>query len=263
MENRSAPVDRNAHVAAAETAYERLFSSLPSASGYQLSQCSAERQGLDRVTELVDLTYGDVPFHCISRVLDAAEPPVGGLVVDLGSGVGRGVMAIALLRQCRCLGVELLTDLHEAALEPARRFEALRASVGSGEVDAELSALDGRLLASAVEFRCADLFDVAVSDASLVFCCCVTWGPAIMERLAAKLANELSEGAAVVTVGQELPELVDLGDKCGAVRFERAWHSIEQLEWGREAFTMHRVAKVGELLARRYRRGKRTKHGKA
>ncbi len=78
-----------------------------------------------------------------------------------------------------------------------------------------------------------------------------------MQRLSLKLANELAVATLVVTVGQDLPEFVDLGDKRGGVRFEKTWRSIEQLEWGRESFTMHQVAKVGELLARRYRRGKK------
>ena len=80
------------------------------------------------------------------------------------------------------------------------------------------------------------------------------WGRPIMQRLALKLASELGDGARIVTVGQRLPPFVDLGEKRGGVRFDEIASTIEQLAWGRETFTCHRVARVGELVARRHRK---------
>ncbi|KOO21793.1 hypothetical protein Ctob_001112 [Chrysochromulina tobinii] len=99
-------------------------------------------------------------------------------------------------------------------------------------------------MAEAVELHCGDLFDHPLADATLVFVCCVTWGPAIMQRLAAKLATELPEGARIVTVGQRLPEMFDLGEKRGAVRFEEAARIVEACEWGRESFVVHRTLRA-------------------
>ena len=246
--------------AVAQALFDRLYeeANLPSASGYMLSQSSAERQGIARVTDAADLTYGDVPFSCMTQVLCAAiDGTPGGVFVDLGSGIGRGVLAAALLHNfSRCVGVELLQELHEAALEPARRFAELRAAI----LAAESGAMPNfNLVAGAVELHCGDLFDHPLADATLVFVCCVTWGPAIMQRLAAKLATELPEGARIVTVGQRLPEMFDLGEKRGAVLFEEAARIVEACEWGRESFVVHRTLRVGELLARRYRKGKQTR----
>ena len=243
------------HLAAAHAAYERLFAELPSQNGYALSVAGAERLGLPRVTDALDLTYGDVPFLCMAEVLQVARPAPNGLLVDLGSGVGRGVVAAALISGCaRCRGVELLPDLHQAACEPAKRFERLRELVVAGKQGDQLAGLDLGLMASAIELLCSDLFDVSCSGADVVFVCCVTWGAAIMQRLAEKLAAELSAGARVATVGQSLPSFVDLGNRNGAVHFLETWRSVQLVEWGRECFFLHEVVRVGELQARRYRK---------
>ena len=228
----------------AAAAFASLYADLPLASGYELSV--AATAGAERVTDGLDLTYGDVPFEALRNLLQRAGCAPGGnadlgAFVDLGSGVGRGVMAAALCAPwSRCVGVEILRPLHEAALEPARRFAALRS--------------EG--MASHVELVCADLFTVELpAEAAVVFCCCVTWPAALMQRLAAKLAAELKDGAPVLTVGPRLPPLVDSapGER-GAVRFDEVSRSVEALEWGRETFVLHKVARVGELAARRARK---------
>ena len=115
-------------------------------------------------------------------------------------------------------------------------------------------ALDHTRLAASAELRCGDLFATGVSAADVVFCCCVTWSPAIMLRLAAKLAAELPAGARIVTVGQRLPEVVDLGAVAGTVQFEVVWKEWAQCAWGSEAFVLHRASPMGKLAARRHRK---------
>ena len=274
------------HIEAAALEHTRLFAHLAIADAYKLSAEEAQRRFGIKRTEEVDLTYGDVPFTALAHGLHAAAPRPGTLFCDLGSGVARGVLAAALLYKfSKCVGVELLTDLHAAAAEPAKRFESLREQCTISPSEPATTGFDARRIAACVELVNADLFDVNLADAAtaaaatnpgdvLVFLCCVTWGPSLMQRLAAKLANELPNGSRVLTVGQRLPAFVDLGeavearaaeagastakDKAaklrGAVRFDEAWRGAEAFEWGSEAVVLHEVVRVGVLEARRLRK---------
>jgi hypothetical protein len=252
------------HMTAARAAIEYIFLELPAARAYTLSAEGTAQRGQAKVTTELDLTYGDVRFDALGRALEAAALPVRGTFFDLGSGVGRGVIAAALCYSLRlAVGVELLEPLHAAAVAgPLHRFLRLRDQLHSGaELDGgrAFSALDATKLALEVELRCDDLFAVDISSADVVFCCCVTWSSAIMQRLATKLASELSSGARVVTVGQRLPEVVDQGAQGGAIQFSVVWKEWAECDWGSEAFVVHTVQRMGELAARRYR--KKANHG--
>lgn len=268
----------DAHIAAAIAAHAKCFSDLPIANAYSLSANEALRRGLPKRSEEVDLTYGDVPIPAVANVLCAVSPRQGTIFYDLGSGVGRGVIAAALLhRFSHCVGIELLTDLHAATLEPARRFSELQGAP-------DRAGLDPSRIAMQVSFVNSDLFDCHLAqDAELrqrqqqqqsapseggqlvpkadvvIFVCCVTWGSSLMHRLASKLAEELPDGSKVITVGQRLPELVDLapgerGKDRGAVRFEEVCRCSEPFEWGTEVLVVQQNTRVGVLAARRLRK---------
>ena len=248
----------DAHSMAARAAFDHIFAELPLAKAYQLSAEGTAQRGQPKQSKETDLTYGDVKLEALERALAAAFLPRGGTFFDLGSGTGRGVIAAALCCGLRsAVGVEILESLHEGALGPLQRFLQLRDELLAGSEPAggaALAGLDPTRLAAQVELLCGDLFATDISGADVVFCCCVTWSADIMGRLAAKLAAELPEGARVVTVGQRLPEVVDLGIKVGAVQFEVLWKEWARCDWGDEAFVVHRASRMGELAARRHRK---------
>eukprot|EP00966_Prymnesium_polylepis_P058258 1349122-Prymnesium_polylepis.1 len=255
----------DAHASAARVAFDYCFAELPLARAYELSAEGTDQRGEGKMSKETDLTYGDVQLEALERALVAATLPADGVFYDLGSGSGRGVIAAALCSGLRlAVGVEILQPLHEAALGPLERFLRLRDALLAGErpdgVEV-LTALEPGRLAKRVELRCGDLFDVDISGADVVFCCCVTWSRAILQRLAAKLAAELPEGARVVSVGQRLPEVVDRGAKAGAIQFEVLWKEWAKCDWGDEAFVVHRAQRLGELAARRHRKKARAAAG--
>ena len=90
--------------------------------GYQIS--FQARQKLFENSS--DLTYGEIPFVSWREIILRANPKNGGVFFDLGSGSGRVVVASHLLFNFRkSVGVELLFELHEAALEIKNNFEKL------------------------------------------------------------------------------------------------------------------------------------------
>ena len=162
--------------------------------------------------------------------------------------------AALLFHLRQCVGVELLQGLHEQAVTPAHRFEELRTQLNIGNdpvpeesptrvsfrfEQAHLAALDPRRVAASVQFVCCDLFDVDVCSADVVFVCCASWEPPIMFRLADRLAEQLKEGARVLTVGKPLRAAVELAGK--RVRFDEVWHGWARVQWGEEPLVLHRV----------------------
>ena len=222
------------HISAARSSFDTIFAGATQ-DFRAISLAETQRRAMRRVTESHDLTAGSISFEAMHTGLAAAHPPPHGVFVDLGSGVGCGVIAAALLfGWSKCIGVELLEDLHNAALTAAERFESLRR-----DLDRNTMLLQQRLIAREVEFRCGDLFDLCLRGVDVVFCCCCSWAHDIMFRLARKLADELADGAGVLTVGRPLPHKVELG--ANTITFKEIWHDMTTLDWGREVLVLHRV----------------------
>ena len=161
--------------------HAHCYATLPIADAYRLSAEDAGRDDALASADSVDLTYGDVPFGALAAALALAEPRgTKCSFIDLGSGVGRGVIAAALLRPFKCcVGVEILLALHDAAAgEPARRWASMATSArlaaetgakpalpqaeAAEEADDCSAGMDARGLAGSVRLVCADLFSVSL-----------------------------------------------------------------------------------------------------
>ncbi|MYM38725.1 histone methylation protein DOT1-like protein [Duganella qianjiadongensis] len=168
----------------------------------------------DWLVQDAGLIYGELQQDELERYFAAIAPFVapGGLMVDLGSGLGKVVMTAALsLPFRRCVGVELMAYRHQLALQrcqhmlalngqqlaqlppPLQHEQTLLLPSGASMTLAHLRDLPQRLA-----FIEADMFKVDVSAATLVFLYSTCFGP-LMPALAQKLASELQPGALVST----------------------------------------------------------------
>ena len=237
---------------ATRAAFHRIYAG-EDLHGRAASIAEARRRGMPRTAETHDLTSGSMTFDGLHAGLAAIKPLArGGSFCDLGSGVGAAVIAAALLHPWKaCIGVELMQDLHDQACQAHRKFEALRATL---ERPDNGRPLDARMLAQRMQFVCGDLFDVPLRELeapAVIFCCCVTWPPDLMFRLARKLAEELDDGTYVLTVGKPMPhQVVAAGGGLQAqeaiqqppserVTFREIWHGMAQLDWGSETLVLH------------------------
>jgi SAM-dependent methyltransferase len=124
--------------------------------------------------------FAVTPDAVVTAMLRMAAVTPRDLVVDLGSGDGRLVIAAAREFGARGLGV----DIDEKLVDYAQR-KAVEAGV-----------------AERAKFELRDLFKTDLSNANVVT---IYLLPAIMDRVAAKLAAELQPGARVVTHDYQLP----------------------------------------------------------
>ncbi|NYE61725.1 hypothetical protein FHW58_002932 [Duganella sp. 1224] len=160
------------------------------------------------------LIYGEMQRFELDNYFDAVQPflPPGGVMVDLGSGLGKVVMTAALSWPfVRCVGIELMTYRHRLAQERLVRLLTL-ARQGLEALPQPLTPDSPLMLPSGVQtsgrhllelgariaFIESDMFKVDVRGASLVFLYSTCFGP-LMDALSNKLARELPEGALVTT----------------------------------------------------------------
>jgi len=152
------------------------------------------------------LVYGEFDLEFFERLLAEAAPQPGESFVDCGSGMGRVVLAAALLRPKlgNCHGIEILPELHSAAIKARAKLEEVALQIAP------------------CEYSCMDLFGddaaAALAAADIVFCYAVTWDRDEKDRLTSLsrlLSKRLRAGSRVLTVG------VRLLPKVGAVQFQQ------------------------------------------
>ena len=160
------------------------------------------------------LIYGELKRYELENYVDfvAALLPRGGTMYDLGSGLGKVVMSMALsLPFSRCIGVEILSYRHRMAMDRLNNMLLIRdrglASMAanidpeqalrlpSGDMTTINHLLDAE---SRIEFVQKNMFEQNLSDANLVFIYSTCFAP-LMPKLADKLARELHEQALVST----------------------------------------------------------------
>jgi len=193
-------------LSAAQPLFEKLYREI---AGYALSHSERNRHPSGETS----VVYGEVVPASFHRALQAVSPQPGETFYDLGSGTGKAVFLAALCFDfSRLVGVELFSGLGGAARQVLARYDAeIRPLLPQGEHPR-------------IDFIDADLRQVDVSDADVVFVHSVCYSPKLVSALALQLEG-LRPGARVVSVGRRIASTT------------LAWQSgfPVDMEWG-EAF---------------------------
>jgi len=172
----------------ARSIYEKIFTGVD---GFSLSYAW---QQLDRGDKERDrnLTYGEIDFEGFFQILyDVPGIVERQVFYDLGSGVGKAVIAAALLGNFKeVVGIELLPPLHEQAIVVSKLWEK--------EKITELPK---------VKFLQEDFLEATdYSNVDLVYIHCTCFSQRLMYLLEDVLQT-LPTGAIVLTVSQSLPRM--------------------------------------------------------
>ncbi|EEH54407.1 uncharacterized protein MICPUCDRAFT_51323 [Micromonas pusilla CCMP1545] len=136
--------------------------------------------------------YGELSWEGMWDVVALAEPKPGDIFLDLGSGLGKMVVAQSLTRDfAECWGVEILPELHDAAMDAPGK---LRAAMGDDAFDA----------LPEVDLRRGDMLAADVSDADVIYCYATVFAAQVVSRLQAKLAAEMKPGARLVMISKQM-----------------------------------------------------------
>lgn len=175
---------------AAHAAYYACYGSIP---GRQIAEEGKMELGREDDDELA---YGEVELLSFWEMLrELVAPQPGETFLDLGSGTGRAVIAAALGLPTlnRCLGIELVPSLHQAAIHVTDCIQASGCSVAP------------------VEFRLADFANISwEKEADIIWVSSFCMSRETMAEIQCR-ATQLRSGSRIVTMeadfGEGVPEL--------------------------------------------------------
>lgn len=122
----------------------------------------------------LDVPYVQTPPAVVRRMLEMAQVRPGDVVIDLGCGDGRIVIAAAVEFGARGVGYDL---------DPERVAEARRNARRAGVADR-------------TRFERADFFQAPIGEASVVTMFLL---PPVLQRMEGRLRSELGEGTRIVS----------------------------------------------------------------
>jgi len=194
------------HILHSQAIYDDLVKPFP----VTLGKATSKKERDNMKTKAPTLVYGEIDFMTFGRIMEkikkiyglpdvGSSGPIGilqrsgGVFYDLGAGVGKPVIAAAILHSFDvCVGIELLEGLHNLSLELLFAYNAKGKAKG---LDTQCQFIRGDFLDSnAKDWR----------DGDLVFINSTCFDEITMEKLA-RMCFRLKKGAFVVTISRRVP----------------------------------------------------------
>jgi len=192
----------DAREAGAHTIIEALYGEVSSSQAFARQAVAANEVEAKHRSRSRELTYGEFDLAFFYRLLRAAHPEPGEYFVDIGSGVGRLVVAAALVHDWRfAAGIEILEELHGLG---ARTHGRLLAEAGG---DDGVWLAPCRFLCQEAEVALPQLApEGSAGGRGVAFVYATCWpsvGPYLAE-LSRSLAATLPSGSRVITIDKQL-----------------------------------------------------------
>ena len=177
-----------------------------------------------------DITYGELDLPSIAKLLQVLESldtinlPARPRLIDLGSGNGRAVLAMATMRPfALCEGVEISPALHSSALQHQSLFES--------KVRPRLPAERAKVV---VRLRCADMLQANLTRADVVFVLSTAFSAGTMAKLFQHAEKSMRRGAVLIVADQptlsskfacvsEFSYRSESGTRGGGTRGDASW----------------------------------------
>ncbi|CAK94898.1 unnamed protein product (macronuclear) [Paramecium tetraurelia] len=157
-------------------------------------------------------------FTSLSVVFQQVSPKKGGVFYDLGSGIGKSVIAASLMHQFDiCKGIEFLHSLHEQACKLKQEVEKQKSLI---EEEMEQIGIKDYHQPK-IEFINGDFQELDWSDGTFLFASTTCFEPDLMNQLSKK-AEDLKEGSYFITVTKTL-EPQTCWDLIKSIQVQLSW----------------------------------------
>jgi SAM-dependent methyltransferase len=151
--------------------------------GFKLSRQARERH------DTLDYIYGEINFLSFIALLSLTKPDEDTVFYDLGCGVGKAVLACAMVYPVqKSVGVELLPELYTSACEQTEKLKNL------GEYTPK---------SNSIHFILGDFLTTNYDDATLIFVNSSTLFGSTWKQLCGVL-NKLSQVKIIITTSKPL-----------------------------------------------------------
>lgn len=137
-------------------------------------------------------TYGEITYEALKTVLDDLGLTKDDVFYDLGCGVGKTCVQVALDTPAKAVGIEL---------SPTRVKHAQN-------VQKKLVATKKVMPAQRLQFQEKNIFDVTMGDATVVFMCSTCFSHKLMQDITDKLARLSKPNLKVISL-KPMPEHKD------------------------------------------------------
>lgn len=169
--------------------------------GFALSRLAREHQ------DAMEYVYGEINFESFIALLSLCKPNASTIFYDLGSGIGKAVVACALVFDVKkSCGIEIFANLHECAVSRQKQLSALS---------------DYHDKAERIEFISGNFLEQTINDASLVFINATAFFGDLWYHLSAHL-EQLQPGSVVISTSKALVSSKFLVTKI----------TVVQMSWG-------------------------------
>jgi hypothetical protein len=192
--------------------YQEIIQQFPLLLGKELSKKERANQNF----ESTSFTYGEIEFKSFAEIFYLIKKkynqflPAKGRFYDLGSGIGKGVIAATVLNDFEsCTGIEYLQSLHDTALKLKESYDIYTNSkkISDGLEKEITSDWTGQTFQEAprVNFECGDILKKYWLDGTLVFANSTCFDPHLMWDIS-KIAKMLPKDTLFITTTKRLPD---------------------------------------------------------
>jgi len=190
------------------TIYQKIIQNFPLLLGKDLSK----KERASHNFETTSFTYGEIEFKSFAEIFYLIKTKYKHLLsergrfYDLGSGIGKGVIAATILHDFEfCIGIEYLQSLHDTALKLKEAYdtfmvnENLTITINSDWTEQTFQNIPK------VDFQCGDILQKNWLDGTLIFANSTCFDPHLMWKIA-KIAKMLPKDTLFVTITKRLPD---------------------------------------------------------
>ncbi|DBA04163.1 TPA: LOW QUALITY PROTEIN: hypothetical protein N0F65_004271 [Lagenidium giganteum] len=214
------------------TAFQQVYRGYGTEYAKELSQEARQSANIIKSS----FVYGEISFFPFVDVLRWIAPqlPPNAVLYDLGAGIGKAVIAAALIHPFqRVIGIEALEPLVACADKRAASYNKLPNSA--------------RLCVD-VDFQLGDFLQLPWADGDIVFCHGTCYSDAEWNGISLA-AEQLKQGAFFVSASMVLHTAL----------FEVVRSLQVKMSWGTCTFYIHRRRKIGRWAAQMLRGGRATR----
>lgn len=167
------------------TEHARIFQQLyQHENGFMLSKQARKQH------DTLDYVYGEISFLSFLALLSLAKPHENTIFYDLGCGIGKAVLACAIVFPIRkSVGVEILPELYFSACKQAKKLASIK---------------NYATPTNKIEFILGDFLEVNLDDANIIFINSTALFNPTWEMLCARL-EYLPQLNTVITTSKALP----------------------------------------------------------
>lgn len=192
---------KSLHLQQHQLIFQRLYQHVD---GFQLSQQARKKQ------DAIEYTYGEIEFLPFIALLSLVDLDHKTIFYDLGSGVGKAVLACAMVYPIKkCIGIELLPELYHAACNQTAQLA---------------TQLDYVEKAKKIEFVLGDFLKVNLDEATLIFVNSTTILGSVWESLCKRL-NGLPRLQTLITTSKTITPHDSFHISC--TKIEMSWGIVE------------------------------------